>query len=200
MILYKPQKYLSTFKFQQLFYYYVCCGLEPLTDQLLEKKVHVQAEALFTILLHLVIAVRIKIYKSKKIGIQNPENVIGNNYRINIGKDLAINFIFAFWLGGMAFLQNRISKTLDLSPEFRCAFNNYVFAFQYCGPCFTCLLISWSYYVRHSPLRKKIRTEAGGWMNRQKNVCKRQWFVILFLNCCKQLIKKSNFLHQSRCQ
>jgi hypothetical protein len=86
---------------------------------------------------------------------------------MNIKKEslsaIANNFIFAIWLGGIAVLQNRIN-TLSVFPEMRCSFKNYVSAFQYWGPCLTCLFISCSYYTRHSQLRKKIKTEAVDWI------------------------------------
>ena len=153
-----PQKYSL--------YYYACADLDPMMDQHLKKANNMQIEVLASLIIHLVINLRIKAYKTKhKIIVvpsysTSPKAMVLDKTESQSLSDSASNFCIAIWGTFYIFLQRKVNGfTLDEANSYP----NYLFMFAYhfVAPSTTHFLIASLYYIRHAPLRntilKKIR-------------------------------------------
>ena len=141
---------------QDVLYYYTCTDIDPWSHQKLEKNTYPRFEAILSVLLHVFVLVRIKVYKAKIGPIVSQEGAMSMN-----GKSLtnfATNIFIALWICSIALINARINST-PFSEVNRFPTNIYIFAFQYFGPCLSSFFISCAFYGRHSHLRQKLLSE-----------------------------------------
>ena len=146
---------------QYSLYYYACADLDPMMDQHLKKANNMQIEVLASLIIHLVINLRIKAYKTKhKIIVvpsysTSPKAMVLDKTESQSLSDSASNFCIAIWGTFYIFLQRKVNGfTLDEANSYP----NYLFMFAYhfVAPSTTHFLIASLYYIRHAPLRNTI--------------------------------------------
>ena len=143
-------------------FYYTCSDLDPRVHYHLEKPKTAQLEVLVCFLIHVVIIVRIKCYKSKQeLPIQLPAS---NSNVAMIDKDsladVVLNVCYICWGIVYVTLQMKVNSfTLDDANEFPNYL--YMYAYQLWMPCITNFVISFGYYARRPKLRKKIAEKIG---------------------------------------
>jgi len=159
-VLFLPQKFSL--------YYYACADLDPMADQHLKKANNMQIEVFASFILHLVINIRIRIFKAKHsitvvptsslaIGTSAKAMTHAKNESQSLS-DSASNLCIAMWGTFYIFLQRKVN---GFSLNEANSYPNYLFMFAYhfICPSTTHFLIASLYYVRHAPLRKTIWSE-----------------------------------------
>jgi len=148
-----------------LIFDYICQDLDPSSDVQLGYNTNTQNESLISLLLHVIIFVRIQIFRNTKVHSIQPGTQNGcptNQYFQNIEKitlaDFLTNFLLALWIGNLAFLQYKI-RQLTLTEVNMFPYSFYLFGFQYYANSFSGLIISLVYFCRHPHLRKKLYKE-----------------------------------------
>jgi hypothetical protein len=146
---------------------YICQGVNPSRDeQLLGFEITSQVESLMCLFLHIIIVVRIQMFKNKN-SVQSIQHATQNgcptnHYFQNIEKvtlaDFLTNFLLAVWIGNLAVLIYKISQ-LSLIEVNTSPYGLYLFGFMYYANSFTGLVISSVYFSRHPHLRETIWKE-----------------------------------------
>ena len=155
-----PQKYSL--------YYYACADLDPMKDHYLKKVNSLSIEVFATLIIHLVINLRIKMFKSKHIVTVVPSSSLVFGTPANpplLAKieskslsDNAPNIFIAIWCAIYVLLQRKVN---GISLDEANSYPNYLFMFAYhfILPSTTHFLIASLYYIKHGPLRRTILSE-----------------------------------------
>ena len=147
-------------------YDYICQDVNPSIDESLGYNKNTQIESFICLFLHIVIAIRIYLFKNQKVQSevqQIQQNSCATNHYLKKIEEITLadfltNFILALWVGNLAFLQYKISK-LSLIEVNTFPYGFYLFGFQYYANSFSGLIISLVYFCRHPHLRSKIFKE-----------------------------------------
>jgi len=137
-------------------------------DQHLKKANNMQIEVFASLILHLVINLRIKVFKAKHKIMVVPSSSLAFGTPTNAPllaktesqslSDSAPNIFMAIWCAIYVLLQRKVN---GLSLDDANSYPNYLFMFAYhfILPSTTHFLVASLYYVRHAPLRKTIMSE-----------------------------------------
>ena len=146
---------------------YICQDINPSSDELLLGLERTsQVESLMCLFLHIIIAIRIQIFRNKN-SVQSIQHATQNScptnhYFQNIEKitlaDFLTNFLLAVWIGNLVFLINKIGQ-LSLIEVNTSPYGFYLFGVLYYANSFSGLVISLVYFCRHPHLREKIWKE-----------------------------------------
>ncbi len=147
-------------------FYYACADLDPAIHSHLQKSRLNQAEVLLSLLIHVVILVRVKVYK-KKVEVKKtptgPRTLQVRNFLVSkLEKeslsDFVTNFCLVFWACIYSLLQIKVNSyslsEVNTFPNYL-----YMYAYQLCGASITGFAVASVYYVRHKPMKRKLLEE-----------------------------------------
>ena len=153
---------------KEMIFYYFCMNSDPEKDNHLQARADDQIELMFCFLLHLVITLRVQIFKFKKahstaVAPQPIQiSTITQMYIQNVEKltlaDFVTSSVLAIWIGSLSVLQNKLEK-LSLAEVSTPYYSFYLFGCLYYVNSFSALIISGVYICRHSRLREKLKKE-----------------------------------------
>jgi hypothetical protein len=153
---------------KETIFYYICVNSDPEIDNHLQARADDQIELMFCILLHLVITLRVQIFKYKKahstaVAPQPIQiSTITQMYIQNVEKitlaDFVTSSVLAIWIGSLSVLQNKLEK-LSLDEIATPYYSFSLFGFLYYVNSISGLVISSVYLCRHSHFREKLKKE-----------------------------------------
>jgi hypothetical protein len=148
-------------------FYYACTDIDPKVDEDLGKSKVPGFEVLTCLFLHVLIILRIKIFKAKsgpKVApstnttLPSSSSHVHAKTEIQTLADIASNVCIIIWSVFYLHLQVKVNS-LTLAEVNSYPHYLYMFAYHFGCPTVTNFLIALMYYIRHAPLRKKVISE-----------------------------------------
>lgn len=152
---------------QEQIYYYICLSVDPSVDQLLPARNDDNIDVVVFVVVHVVVATRVKVFGCSHKQQQQQQSRKINFYRRNVEQinlaDFLTNFVIVVWVLSLVAFAAKI-KHLSVEDVGKPDASFELFAFLFIANSGTGMLMSAAYFSRHKHLRNKLWNELRGFV------------------------------------